>query len=78
MAETKGWYTNEKGDVCYDGHCFGLVTNPETGVFDIEVDEQCDIDEVSQAERAFMRAAMDGRSVTMKKRKRGGDRGASR
>lgn len=70
-AKTKtGWYMNDKGEVCYEGRCFGVRSNLETGDFDFSFDEECDVELASQAERALMKNMLNGRGVTYSRRRK--------
>ena len=80
MAEPKpkaepaktGWYRDEKtGQLCFEGSCFGLRADADLGTFEVQFDEQCDVQEASQAERALMRNVMERKGVAYRRRRRG-------
>lgn len=57
--KARGWYRNERGEVCFDGACFSLAES--NGGFEITFDEQCDIDEARRGRAALVTAASEGK-----------------
>jgi hypothetical protein len=65
MANDKravGWYRNEKGELCFEGVCFGLRANSD-GEFDFQFDEKCDLAEATEGQKKLMVAALAGKMV---------------